>query len=145
VPPLLNGRDLLPPPSKTALPCGPRSFELIAAPPFFLIFYPVRPGGVYENTGGGGRNPRSPPRWEVAVCTAPPAWPPARSRRIGITGVSSAHHEEVGGLCVASPDFASSSDSRSRAATSERQIGTHHHNPHNTITNTCTQIYMGPG
>jgi len=43
-----------------------------------------------------------------------------------VTGVYSAHHEEVGGLPVASLDLASSSDSRYRAAICERFPQTHH-------------------
>ncbi len=39
-----------------------------------------------------------------------------------VKGVTSAHHEEVGGLLVVSSDFSSSSDSRSEAATCERQF-----------------------
>jgi hypothetical protein len=38
VPLLRNGRDLSPQPSKTALPCGPRSSKLLAAPHPFLKF-----------------------------------------------------------------------------------------------------------
>ena len=51
VPLLRSGRDLSPPPSRTALPCGPRFSELLAAPLPLLICYSVRPGGVNENTG----------------------------------------------------------------------------------------------
>ncbi len=69
-------RDLPPPPSRTLLPCGPRSAELLAAPLPFLRFCPVRPGGVYKNIGGGCCSARSPPRSATAA-TAPPAWPPA--------------------------------------------------------------------
>ncbi len=95
---LRSVRDLPPPPSKTVLPCGPRSFEHLAAPLPFLKFYPVRPGGVYENTGGGCRRHdllpdrlQQPPRPPLGLLTEP--------RRARVTGVSSAHHEvEVGGF-----------------------------------------------
>ena len=73
----------------------------------FLIFYPVRPGGVQENTesGGGGYpicSPIEPP--------PPPLRPPLgllpEPRRARVKGVTNTHHEEVGGLPVFSPDFA---------------------------------------
>jgi len=55
----------------------------------------------------------------------PPPRPPLgllhdHARRAKVARVSSAHHEEVGGLPVASIDIASSSNSRYRAATGER-------------------------
>jgi hypothetical protein len=59
---LRSVRDLPPSPSRTVLPCGPRSSELLAAPLPFLKFCPFRPGGIYENTGGGYCWARSPPR-----------------------------------------------------------------------------------
>ena len=55
----------------------------------------------------------------TAAAAAPPAWRITWSRRVKVTGFSSAHHEEVRGLRVVSPDVASSSDSRSEAATRE--------------------------
>ena len=67
---LRSVRDLSPPPSRTVLPCGPRSSELLAAPLPFLRVCPVRPGGVYRNTGGVNCGARSPPR--SAAATAPP-------------------------------------------------------------------------
>ena len=49
----------------------PRSSELQAAPLPFLRLWPVRPGGVYENTGGGCFSARSPPR-SASAATSPP-------------------------------------------------------------------------
>ena len=55
----------------------------------------------------------------------PPLRPPLgllpQPRRARVKGVSGAHHGEVGELPVDSPDVASSSDSRSGAATGERR------------------------
>ena len=95
--PLRSVRDLPPSPSMTVLPCGPQSSELLAAPLPFMRFCPVRPGGVYENTGGGCSSARSPPR-SVATATAPPPGLLPEPRQARVTGVSSAHHEEVRGI-----------------------------------------------
>jgi hypothetical protein len=43
---LLDIHDPPPSASRTALPCGPRSSELLTAPPPFLSAYPVKPCGV---------------------------------------------------------------------------------------------------
>ncbi len=56
----------------------------------------------------------------------PPLRPPlcllSEPRRAMVIRVTIAHYEEVGGFPIISPDIASSSDSRSRAATSERHL-----------------------
>ena len=94
---LCSVRDMSPPPSKTVLPCGPRSAELLAAPHPFLIFCPVRPGGVYKNTMVVAAvldllpdRLQQPPR--------PPLGMLPELRRARVRGVSSANHEEVGGI-----------------------------------------------
>ncbi len=74
---------------------------------------------VFKNTCGGGYGAISPPIW-----SQPPPCPPLglmyEPCRARVKGVTSAYHEEVRGHPIASSNVASSSDSRSEAATSER-------------------------
>ena len=59
---LLSGRGMSLSPSRTALPCGHRSYELPTAPPSFLNPLPSDRAVFKNNTCSGGYGTRYPPR-----------------------------------------------------------------------------------
>ena len=80
--------------------------RLLQPPSPLSKFSGRRTGLVSEDNGDGGGGPISSPIWPPPPPLRPPLGLLPAPHRARVKGVSSTHHEEVGGLPVFSPDFA---------------------------------------